>query len=252
MTRTQNFYTLMPFIVAIIICFVSKYSKLNVSEFLSPITVLSTPHWFSYLWVVTILSCLFVYPLFIHVRLSCAIIVLLICYRWPSIVLSRFVVTFCCCRQFKKRFVDFSLYSFWGLHFLLLFWSDIALFVIVCQYFCSCFFILSRLFCVTFSSLFFVVQLPCFLYSPVNVVEVYSSFVQFFSNNLSQRVFTFYLVFLSRVSTSLCPSCLHFFPVSLVSVIVNSYMSCSCLFFFSVSTPRLFSFSTLFVSSCIV
>ena len=90
-------------------------------------------------------------------------------------------------------------------------------------------------------------QLPCFLYSPANVVEVYSSFVQFFSDNLSQLVFTFYLVFLSRVSTSLCLSCLLFFPVSLVLVSVYSYVSFLFLLFFCQYSEVVFFFNSLFL-----
>ena len=115
----------------------------RVSEFLSPITVLSSPHWLSYLWLVTILSCLFVCLFIVCSRstflccwsvdrlLFCHVFSCLFLSHFPSCfhLVSRYVMVWlcwysccCCCRQlFKKRFVDFSLYSSWGLHFLLLF-----------------------------------------------------------------------------------------------------------------------------------
>ena len=117
MTRTQNVYTFMPFIVAIIICFDTKIRMNNtrvqlymirvcpifeiecVSEFLSPITVssrlvLSCQHWLSYLWVVTILSCLFVCLFIVCSRstfLCCwSVDLLLFCHVFSCLFLSHF------------------------------------------------------------------------------------------------------------------------------------------------------------------
>ena len=119
-----------------------------VSEFLSPITVLSCLVLSTL--VVLSLSCYYLVMfvrLFIHCLFAFDFPVLLICWSVDLLLfLSRFFVPFfvtfsvvfssrfkvmvwlcwysccCCCRQlFKKRFVDFSLYSSWGLHFLLLF-----------------------------------------------------------------------------------------------------------------------------------